>query len=83
MTEEQEPVQDIAAQVAAIEAEVADFAARKEAAEQRARQLMAAEDHQAGVSHAQAIFAAKQEKLMFDTEMELAKRRKNRLLLTD
>jgi hypothetical protein len=42
---------------------------------------MAAEDHKAGVSHAQEIFAAKQEKLMLDTEWEIARRRKNRLLM--
>ncbi|HML56534.1 hypothetical protein [Solidesulfovibrio carbinolicus] len=80
MSEEVVP-QDIEAQVAAIEAEMAELLERKAAAEKRARDFMAAEDHKAGVSHAQEIFAAKQEKLMLDTEWEIARRKKNRLLM--
>ena len=80
MSEEVSP-QDIEAQVAAIEAEMAELLERKAAAEKRARDFMVAEDHKAGVSHAQEIFAAKQEKLMLDTEWEIARRKKNRLLM--
>ena len=54
---------DIAAKEAELAAKMEELAARKAAVEKRVRELMAAEDHKAGVSHAQAIFAAKQEKL--------------------
>ena len=80
MSEEVVP-QDIEAQVAAIEAERAELLERKVAAEKRARDFMAAEDHKAGVNHAQEIFAAKQEKLALETEMEITRRQRVRLLM--
>ena len=43
--------------------------------------LVLAEDHKAGVTYAQEIFAAKQEKLMLETEMEITRRRRVRLLM--
>lgn len=77
---DQEPL-DIEAQAAQLAAELAALTERRDAAEARARELLAAEDHKAGVSHAQAIFAAKQEKLMLETEMEITRRRRVRLLM--
>ena len=43
--------------------------------------LRAAEDIKAGVYYAQEIFAAKQEKLALETEMEITRRQRVRLLM--
>uniref|UniRef100_I2Q469 Uncharacterized protein n=1 Tax=Desulfovibrio sp. U5L TaxID=596152 RepID=I2Q469_9BACT len=72
---------DIAAKEAELSARMEELAARKAAVEKQVRELMAAEDHKAGVSHAQAIFAAKQEKLALETEFEIARRQKKRLTM--
>ncbi len=72
---------DVERQVEALSAKLAELAERKAATEKRVRELMAAEDFKAGVFHAQEIFAAKQEKLALETEMEIARRQRNRLAM--
>jgi hypothetical protein len=72
--------QDVAAEIKALEAELASLEAEKTAAAKRVRELMDAEDPRAGVCYAQEIFAAKQEKLTLETRHEIARRRRNRLL---
>jgi uncharacterized membrane protein len=67
-------------EIEALDAEMAELAEKQKVVEQRARELMAAEDHKAGVYYAQEIFAAKQEKLTLETQLEIARRRRNRLL---
>lgn len=79
MTEARET--DAATQEAELTARMETLAARKAAVEKQVRELMAAEDHKAGISHAQAIFAAKQEKLALETELEIARRQKKRLTM--
>ncbi|EHJ47759.1 hypothetical protein DFW101_1751 [Solidesulfovibrio carbinoliphilus subsp. oakridgensis] len=73
---------DIAAKEAELSARMEALAARKAVVEKQVRELMAAEDHKAGISHAQAIFAAKQEKLALETELEIARRQKKRLTMS-
>jgi len=72
---------DIEQQVEALAARLAELTERKVATEKRVRALMAAEDHKAGVYYAQEIFEAQQQKLMLETEMEIARRQRNRLTL--
>jgi len=79
MTPEQDA--DIQAQEAALTAKMAELAARKTIVEKRVRELMAAEDHKAGVTHAKEIFEAKQEKLVLETEHEIARRQRKRLTM--
>ncbi|WP_428565719.1 MAG: hypothetical protein ACP59X_05085 [Solidesulfovibrio sp. DCME] len=67
-------------QIAALDAESVALAERKAAVEKQVRELMAAEDCRAGVYYAQEIFAAKQEKLVLETQLEILRRRRNRLL---
>jgi hypothetical protein len=72
---------EIEARIEALSSQLAKLAERKKAAEQRVRELMAAEDVRGGVTYAQEIFEAKQEKLVLETEMEIARRQRNRLLM--
>ncbi|HML63150.1 hypothetical protein [Solidesulfovibrio sp.] len=72
---------DIAREAEALEQEMATVAEKKIAVEKRVRELMASEDPRAGVSYAQEIFAAKQEKLTLATQHEVLRRRRNRLLM--
>lgn len=72
---------DIEAEVAELTRQLAELGERKTAVEQRVRELMAAEDVRAGKCFAKEIFEAKQEKLALDTELEIARRRRNRLLM--
>lgn len=76
-----EDATDIEAQVAELTRQLAELGERKAAVEKRVRDLMAAEDVRAGVYYAKEIFEAKQEKLALDTEWEIARRRRNRLLM--
>ena len=76
-----QPDAETARQVEELATSIAELTAKRDAAEKRARELLAAEDPKAGVFHAQEIFAAKQEKLALDTDIEIARRRRNRLLL--
>jgi hypothetical protein len=72
---------DIAREAEALEREMAAVAEKKTAAEKRVRELMAAEAPRAGVSYAQEIFTAQQEKLTLATQHEVLRRRRNRLLM--
>lgn len=70
---------DIDRRVDELSAKLAELTERKAAAEKRVRELTAAEDFKAGVYYAGEIFAAKQEKLALETEMEITRRQRNRL----
>jgi len=72
---------DLEAQAAVLARQLAAFTERRDAVVKRIRELMAAEDVRAGVTFAKEIFEAKQEKLALETEMEIARRRRNRLLM--
>ena len=72
---------DVEKQIEALAGELAALTERRDAAVRRVRELMAAEDFKAGVFHAQAIFETQQEKLTLETEMELVRRKRNRLLM--
>ena len=72
---------DVEKQIEALAGELAALTERRDAAVRRVRELMAAEDFKAGVFHAQAIFETQQEKLALETEMELVRRKRNRLLM--
>ncbi|MEA4858528.1 MAG: hypothetical protein AAGU21_10855 [Solidesulfovibrio sp.] len=71
---------NVAEEIAALDVELAELAEKKAIVEKRVRELMAAEDLRAGVFHAQEIFAAKQEKLTLVTQLEIVRRRRERLL---
>ena len=62
-------------------AKLAALTGQRDAVVKRVRELMAAEDSKAGVYYAQEIFAAKQEKLALETEMEITRRQRVRLLM--
>ena len=62
-------------------AKLAALTEQRDAVVKRVRELMAAEDSKAGVYYAQEIFAAKQEKLALETEMEITRRQRVRLLM--
>lgn len=79
MTETRET--DIAAKEAELEAKIRELSERRAAVEKQVRELLAAEDPRAGVAYAQEIFAAKQEKLALETELEIARRQKKRLTM--
>lgn len=68
-------------EVEELAAQIAGLTEKREAVLNRVRELMAAEDPKAGIFHAQEIFAARQEKLTLDTEIEIVRRRRNRLLM--
>ncbi len=72
---------DVEKQIEALAGELAALTERRDAAVKRVRDLMAAEDFKAGVFHAQEIFETQQEKLTLETEMELVRRKRNRLLM--
>ncbi|MFU2210847.1 hypothetical protein [Solidesulfovibrio sp. C21] len=76
-----EPDAETTRQMAQLEAELAALTEQRDAMAKRVRELMDAEDVRAGVCYAQEIFAAKQEKLALDTSVDIARRRRNRLLL--
>lgn len=73
----------VEADVEELARQLAELTGRRDAAVRRVRELMAAEDVRAGVFYAKEIFAAKQEKLTLETEMEIVRRRRNRLLLPE
>ncbi|EFL49482.1 conserved hypothetical protein [Solidesulfovibrio fructosivorans JJ]] len=76
-----QPDAKTARQAQELEAEIAVLTEQRDAMAKRIRELMDAEDVKAGVYHAQEIFAAKQEKLALDTSLDIARRRRNRLLM--
>ncbi|MGD9608406.1 MAG: hypothetical protein AB7U59_03245 [Desulfovibrionaceae bacterium] len=81
MTPTTDAATDIERQAEELAAKLAELTERRDAAVKRARELMAAEDSKAGVYYAQEIFAAKQEKLALETEMEITRRQRVRLLM--
>jgi len=67
--------------IARCEAEMAGFAAERDACVKRCRELMAAENPAAGVFHAAEIFRLQQEKLRLEVEMEFRRKKINRTRL--
>jgi hypothetical protein len=67
--------------IAQAEAEMDTFAAERDAAVARCRELLAAEDPAKGVFHAQEIFRLKQDKLRLEVEMEFRRKKINRIRL--
>ncbi|MBI5519612.1 MAG: hypothetical protein HY916_06095 [Desulfovibrio sp.] len=71
------PAEDIAR----CEAEMAGFAAERDACVARCRELLAAEDPAKGVFHAAEIFRLQQDKLRLEVEMEFRRKKINRIRL--
>lgn len=67
--------------IARCEAELAGFAAERDASVTRCRELLAAEDPAKGVFHAAEIFRLQQNKLRLEVEMEFRRKRINRIRL--
>lgn len=70
-----------ASAIAQAEAEMAGFAAERDACVKRCRELLAAEDPAKGVFHAAEIFRLQQEKLRLEVEMEFRRKKINRIRL--
>jgi hypothetical protein len=75
------PASDSDAEIAALTAERAGFAAQRDECVRQCRALMAAEDPEAGVFHAAEIFRLGQEKLRLEVEMEFKRKKINRIRL--
>jgi hypothetical protein len=69
------------ADIARLEAEIEEFVAEKARVEAEIRRLFADEDAAAGRFHAAEIFAAQQDKLRIEVEIELRRKKINRLRL--
>jgi hypothetical protein len=67
--------------IARAEAEMAAFAAERDACVARRKELMAAEDPANGVTHAAEIFRLQQDKLRLEVEMEFRRKKINRIRL--
>lgn len=67
--------------IAQAEAEMAGFAAERDACVKRCRELLAAEDPLKGVFHAAEIFSLQRDKLRLEVEMEFRRKRINRIRL--
>lgn len=67
--------------IALAEAEMATFAAERDASVKSCRELLAAEDPAAGVFHAGEIFRLQQNKLRLEVEMEFRRKKINRIRL--
>lgn len=70
-----------AEEIAALEAEMAAFAAERDQCVARCRELMAAEAPEAGVFHHAEIFRLGQDKLRLEVEMEFRRKKINRIRL--
>ena len=67
--------------IARAEAEMAGFAAERDACVAKCRELLAAEDPAKGVFHAAEIFRLQQDKLRLEVEMEFRRKKVNRIRL--
>ena len=77
-TEESESPAEV---IARCEAEMAGFAAERDACVAKCRELLAAEDPAKGVFHAAEIFRLQQDKLRLEVEMEFRRKKINRIRL--
>jgi hypothetical protein len=68
-------------EIARLEAEMGEFALRKSEREREIRQLRETEDPAKGVSNHVEIFQAQQDRLRLDVEIELRRKKINRLKL--
>ena len=60
---------------------MAGFAAERDACVKRCRELMAAEDPDAGIFHAAEIYRLQKDKLRLEVEMEFKRKKINRIRL--
>jgi predicted RNase H-like nuclease (RuvC/YqgF family) len=67
--------------IAALESEIESLLAAKKNAEEKVKELRDAEDVARGIVFAQEIFAFQQEKLRLEVEVELRRKKINRLRL--
>jgi len=67
--------------IARAEAEMAAFAAERDASVTRCQELLNAEDPATGVFHAAEIYRLKQSKLRLEVEMEFRRKKINRIRL--
>jgi len=74
---------ETAADIALLEAEMADFLRRKQECETQVRRLRGEEDMAAGRFFAKEIFELQRDKMRLDVEAELRRKRINRLRLGD
>lgn len=81
MSQSPEPSASESETIARCEAEVAEFTAQRDECVRRARALMAAEDPDAGVFHAEDIFRLQQDKLRLEVEIQLRTNKINRIRL--
>lgn len=69
--------------IAMLEAEIVDLEKQKKSCEDLVRDLMAREDPKAGVYFAREIFQAGQDKMRLATEIEIRRKRINRIRLNE
>ena len=74
--------EDPAAEMAVLCAEAEELAARQKQVVAEIRRLRETEDLEAGKVHAQEIFSLQQEKMRLEVEIELRRRRVNRIRLS-
>ncbi|SDB11916.1 hypothetical protein SAMN05660653_00564 [Desulfonatronum thiosulfatophilum] len=65
--------------IAALEVEIQEFAAQKQACAARVKELMFSEDTAAGIVHAKEIFMLQQDKLRLQVEMDCRRNKINRI----
>ncbi|GAB6059503.1 hypothetical protein [Desulfonatronum parangueonense] len=65
--------------IAALEKQIQDFAAQKQACAARVKELMFSEDTTAGIIHAKEIFMLQQDKLRLQVEMDCRRNKINRI----
>ena len=74
--------EDPAAEMAALSAEAEELAARQKEVMAEIRRLRESEDLAAGKVYAQEIFALQQEKMRLEVEIEMRRRKVNRIRIT-
>lgn len=81
MTDERKDDASVCDDVETLEKEAADFEIQRETTEAQIRELREREDFAAGVTFAQDIFRLSQEKLRLAAEVDIRRRKVNRLRL--
>ncbi len=74
--------EDPAAEMAALSAEAEELAARQKEVMAEIRRLRESEDLAAGKVYAQEIFSLQQEKMRLEVEIEMRRRKVNRIRIT-
>jgi len=81
MTDKRRDDASVCAEIETLEREAADLEIQRETTEAQIRQLREAEDPSAGLYYAQEIFRLSQEKLRLAAEVDIRRRKVNRLRL--